>query len=112
MHSDSTITDELLVQQTVEISDADDEEAHTSIDTVESADEDESAERSASQQISDETVQKTHLTWIRLGIQVILNILIQFVAQPENGDNQFGLDLVSSTGVSQSSPPLLIGRRK
>jgi hypothetical protein len=49
VHSDSTITDEPLVQQTDEISNADDEDAHTSTDTVDSADEDESA-RSASQQ--------------------------------------------------------------
>ena len=58
MYSDSTITDEPLVQQTDEILNADDEDAHLSTDTVDSADEDESA-GSASQQITDdETVQE------------------------------------------------------
>jgi hypothetical protein len=46
VYSDSTITDEPLVQQTDEISNADDEDAHTSTDTVDSADEDESARKS------------------------------------------------------------------
>ena len=50
--SDSTITEEPLVEQTDDISDA---------DTVDSADEDESAERSASQQILDYTVQEDTL---------------------------------------------------
>ena len=62
VYSDSTITEEPLDQQTDERSDADDEDAHTSTDTVDNADEDESAERSASQQISDdETVQEDTL---------------------------------------------------
>jgi hypothetical protein len=52
-YSDSTITDQPLVQQTDEILNADDEDAHTSTDTVDSADEDESA-GSASQQITDD----------------------------------------------------------
>jgi hypothetical protein len=56
VYSDSTITDEPLVQQTDERSNADDEDAHPSTD-----DEDESAE-SASQQITDdETVQENTL---------------------------------------------------
>jgi hypothetical protein len=58
---DSTITDEPLVQQTDEILNADDEDTHPSTDTVDSADEDESA-GSASQQITDdETVQEDTL---------------------------------------------------
>jgi hypothetical protein len=58
VYSDSTITDEPLVQHTDEILNADDEDAHPSTDTVDSADEDESA-GSASQQITDdETVQE------------------------------------------------------
>ena len=61
VYSDSTITDEPLVQQTDEILNADDEDAHPSTDTVDSADEDESA-GSASQQITDdETVQEDTL---------------------------------------------------
>jgi hypothetical protein len=44
VYSDSTIIEEPLVQQTDQISDADDEDAHTSTDTVDSANEDESAE--------------------------------------------------------------------
>jgi predicted DNA binding CopG/RHH family protein len=58
VYSDSTIIEEPLVQQTDQISDADDEDAHTSTDTVDSANEDESAEKSAWQQISDESVKK------------------------------------------------------
>jgi hypothetical protein len=42
VYSDSTITDEPLVQQTDERLNADDEDAHPSTDTVDSADEDES----------------------------------------------------------------------
>ena len=61
MDSESTITEELLVQQTDEISDADNEDAQTSTDTVDSADEDKSAERGATQQISDETIQEDTL---------------------------------------------------
>jgi len=61
LYSESTITDEPLIQQTDEISNADDEDAHTSTDTVDSVDEDESAERSASQQITDETAQEDTL---------------------------------------------------
>ena len=61
MYNDSTITDEPLVQQTDEISDTTDEDAHTSTNTDGSANEDESAERSASQQISDESVQEDTL---------------------------------------------------
>ena len=61
MFSDSTITDEPLVHQTDERSNADDEDAHPSTDTVDSTDEDESA-GSASQQITDdETVQEDTL---------------------------------------------------
>jgi hypothetical protein len=45
VYSDSTITDEPLVQQTDERLNADDEDAHPSTDTVDSADEDESAGR-------------------------------------------------------------------
>jgi hypothetical protein len=61
VYSDSTITDEPLVQQTDEILNADDEDAHPSTDTVDSAVEDESA-GSASQQITDdETVQEDTL---------------------------------------------------
>ena len=41
MDSDSTITDEPLVQQTDEISEADDEDTQPSTDTVNSANEDE-----------------------------------------------------------------------
>jgi hypothetical protein len=53
VYSNSTITDEPLVQQTDERLDADDEDAHPSTDTVDSVDEDESA-GSASQQITDD----------------------------------------------------------
>jgi hypothetical protein len=51
VYNDSTITDEPLVQQTDERLNADDEDAHPSTDTVDSADEDESA-GSASQQMT------------------------------------------------------------
>ena len=57
--SDSTITDEPLVQQTDEILNADDEDAHPSTDTVDSADEDESA-GSAPQQITDDDSTRRH----------------------------------------------------
>jgi hypothetical protein len=57
-YSDSTITDEPLVQQTDERLDADDEDAHPSTDTV---DEDESAGSTSQQITDDETVQEDTL---------------------------------------------------
>ena len=61
MYSDSTITDEPLVQQTDERLNADDEDAHPSTDTVDSADESESAESALQQITNDETVQEDTL---------------------------------------------------
>jgi hypothetical protein len=56
-----TITDEPLAQQTDEILNADDEDAHPSTDTVDSADEGESAGNASQQITDDETVQEDTL---------------------------------------------------
>jgi hypothetical protein len=64
-----------LVQQTDEILSADDEDAHPSTDTIDSADEDESA-GSASQQITDdETVQEDTLDVVSVWVFQFLNFL-------------------------------------
>jgi hypothetical protein len=93
VYSDSTITDEPLVQQTDEISNADDEDAHTSTDTVDSADEDESA-RSASQQedtLDMDTSQHTDEHFSGMVVRVCVFQFFNILSNGSLGRNRWSL---------------------